>query len=207
MTLRAPVHARTLETLVSIRDNADTFFFEFGEILWLRATHPSTGSVDEQGREIAAKFGVSIVPVTESQVFDLAMILDQVTSDYLWVLPGGSIVSVMTPIFLGVLLSKFQEESKLAFFWDGSYCAVYRVQALRALAAKGMPLTDAKDTAKRLHSLGFQCIVNNELSQPFAEIESIYGGMHNSTTDSEMGESLRTSSKRVPWWKRVFNRA
>jgi hypothetical protein len=178
MTCRLPCHARTLQDLMRLKEllerPSQTAMggFRILEVLWPREQGPSE---DGSAERLAQSLGARVIPVpTEApRLLDLLHFLPEIHGDYVWILPGCTHVSPLVSMNLPRVKRSFDGQPKCAVYTDNAGSFIYRVSALRAVAADA---SGTKDVHALLKAAGFTAVADSSPAAALCELEEEYGG-------------------------------
>jgi hypothetical protein len=129
---------------------------------------------------MARGMGVSLLPMPAgpSRELDMASLIPKVSGQFLWLVPGGTIVdSVLAAISLRRVIGYMAEDPNRSFYSDGSMCFIYRVEALRALLHSGHKLpANTGEMARVMQQAGYELAADSAPEGALCRLEEIFGG-------------------------------
>ncbi len=196
INFRVPCFQRTMKCLVDLREDlTDTRTgVELVEILW-----PRVGALTGEGGDAgsAEELGVTVLPACagSDDTLDLVKVLPHVHGEFVWFVPGGTLfMASLVAMSLGRVLRYLAGTPRRAFYFDGESSEIYRVSALRELAASGGIPAETREVARRLQETGYELMIERDPDSVLCDLERQYGGSY----------SPYSAPPAIPWWRRLL---
>jgi hypothetical protein len=205
MNMRLPTHGRTLRGLAELRDDmrgpmGQIWQLELVDIIWPRQNDPS-GNTDAE--QLAESLGVIYAGAPQAGPLDIGSLLRYVHGDYLWILPGGTLLSPVTTMALLRVLRAFHDNGQLALYYDRGHSMIYRTAALQALLSASRTLSaDLRENARMLQEAGFELAANDDPRVSLVELEPLYGGEGRGASGRRLAAGRRSPATQSSTWPR-----